>query len=152
MSDMEEFELWKGKNLSGIFKDIYANQREIQSKVTLLIDMLRPLINNSGDAVMLVPLIKEYLDVGVKNDAHLVKLAAIAQRLYSAEQSADGGGSAGGLLSEEEKKQLLANVGAEVKQITGEQSDSSKKLTDGMTQVKQLVEQEDELLDSDDDD
>lgn len=144
----EDFELWKGKDLSGIFKDIYANQREIQSKVTLLIDMLRPLINNSGDAVMLVPLIKEYLDIGVKNDAHLVKLAAIAQRLYTAEKIASGGPSAGGLLTDEEKKQLLSNVGDEAKQIAGEQEDASKQLGDGMKNVTELVNKEQETLDT----
>ncbi len=64
------------------------------------------MIRNMTDASMMVPLIKEYLEVSVKNDDNLVKLTAIVQRLLvssSKNTSADDGG-----LSEEEKQQLLA--------------------------------------------
>jgi len=49
-------------------------------------------------------LIKEYLDVAVKNDDHLVKLTAIVQRYISTKQTISG---SDGLLSDEEKQQLL---------------------------------------------
>ncbi len=52
----------------------------------------------------MIALIKEYLDVAVKNDDHLVKLTAIVQRYISTKQTISG---ADGLLSDEEKQQLL---------------------------------------------
>jgi chromosome segregation ATPase len=69
-----------------------------------LIAQLQPLIKNASDATIIVPLIKEYLDVAVKNDDHLVKLTAIVQRYISTKQTISG---ADGLLSDEEKQQLL---------------------------------------------
>ena len=63
---------------------------------------LKPLIQNIGDAPVVVPLIKEYLEVSVKNDEHLIKMMAVIQRLNN--NSASGGGDA--LLTDEELKQL----------------------------------------------
>jgi hypothetical protein len=65
---------------------------------------LQPLIKNASDATIIVPLIKEYLDISVKNDDHLIKLAAITQRYISTKQTISG---ADGLMSDDEKKQLL---------------------------------------------
>ena len=69
-----------------------------------MIAQLQPLIRNASDATVIVPLIKEYLDVAVKNDDHLVKLTAIVQRFISTKQTIDG---VDGLLSDEEKQQLM---------------------------------------------
>ena len=53
-----------------------------------------------------MPIIKEYLEVSVKNDEHLIKMAAIVQRAMVRNNSDDSIG----LLTEEEKKQLLESV------------------------------------------
>ena len=73
-------------------------------QINQLIAQLQPLIRNASDATVIVPLIKEYLDVAVKNDDHLVKLTAIVQRFISTKQTIDG---VDGLLSDEEKQQLM---------------------------------------------
>ncbi len=62
------------------------------------------MIRNASDATVIVPLIKEYLEVSVKNDDHLVKLTAIAQRFISIKQTINGTDS---LLSDDEKDELL---------------------------------------------
>ena len=77
----EEFELFKGTTFSDLLKDIYHNSKKKDRQINTLIHELQPLIKNLGDATVIVPLIKEYLDVSVKNDEHLVKLAAVVQRL-----------------------------------------------------------------------
>ena len=74
-------ELFKGKSFSDILKDIHDNSKKKDRQINLLIAELKPLIKNIGDATIIVPLIKEYLDISVRNDEHLVKLAAVAQRL-----------------------------------------------------------------------
>jgi hypothetical protein len=68
------------------------------------------MIKTVNDATMIVPLLKEYFDVGVRNDEQLIKLAAIIQRLMSGKAGADGEGGGGMLLTEEERKQLMATV------------------------------------------
>ena len=102
-----DIELFKGTTLSDLFKDIYDNSKKKDRQCNTLIAELRPLIKNSGDATIIVPLIKEYLEIAVKNDDHLVKLAAIAQRLAAPR---DSGGMGDGLLTDEEKRQLLNEI------------------------------------------
>ena len=79
----EDFELFAGKNFSDLMKDIYHNSKKKDRQINTLIQELQPLIKNLGDATVIVPLIKEYLDISVKNDDQLIKLAAIVQRLIS---------------------------------------------------------------------
>lgn len=76
-----EKEIFNGKKMSDLFEEIYNNSRETKTQVKGLIGELKPLIENIGDATLLVPMIKEYMDIGVKNDEHLIKLATVIQRL-----------------------------------------------------------------------
>ena len=84
-------EIFKGKKLSDLFEEIYNNSRETKSQVKVLIGELKPLIENIGDATLLVPMIKEYMEIGVKNDEHLIKLATVIQRIEAIQaKSSDG--------------------------------------------------------------
>ncbi len=74
-------EIFRGKKLSDLFEEIYDNSKETKLQVKGLIGELKPLIENIGDATLLVPMIKEYMEIGVKNDEHLIKLATVIQRL-----------------------------------------------------------------------
>lgn len=104
MSGKDE-ELFKGMTFSDLMSDVYHNSKKVSRQVNQLISQLQPLIRSTSDATIVVPLIKEYLDIAVKNDDHLVKLTAIVQRFISTKQTISGEGA---LLSESEKKQLLA--------------------------------------------
>lgn len=83
MDDYNNVELFEGKNLSDLFKEIYDNSTAKRQQIKELIASLAPLIEGIGDATLLVPLIKEYLEIGVKNDEQLIKLAQIVQRMDS---------------------------------------------------------------------
>ena len=84
-------EIFKGKSLSDLFNEIYDNSKETRGQIKGLIGELKPLIENIGDATLLVPMIKEYMEIGVKNDEALIKLATIVQRLEIAkERGGDG--------------------------------------------------------------
>ena len=78
-------EIFKGKSLSDLFGEIYDNSKETKSQVKALIGELKPLIENIGDATLIVPMIKEYMEIGVKNDDALIKLATIIQRIETAQ-------------------------------------------------------------------
>jgi hypothetical protein len=84
-------EIFKGKTLSDLFGEIYDNSKETKVQVKSLISELKPLIENIGDATLIVPMIKEYMEIGVKNDDALIKLATIIQRIESAVAKNDGG-------------------------------------------------------------
>ena len=102
----KDHSLFDNKSFANLMKDIYTNTKKKETQITGLIDQLKPMIRNMTDASMMVPLIKEYLEVSVKNDDNLVKLTAIVQRLLVSSAkttTTDDGG-----LSEDEKQQLLA--------------------------------------------
>lgn len=82
-NQFDSIEVFEGKNLSSIFKDIYDNQQTKKQQIKDLMTSLTPLIEGIGDATLLVPLIAQYMELGIKNDEQLVKLAQIVQRVDS---------------------------------------------------------------------
>jgi hypothetical protein len=102
---MSQFEniIFGKKKFSDVLEEIYNNQQKKDKQVTALINELKPLISDIGDATLVVPLIKEYMEISVKNDDILIKMAALAQRAM-ATVSADGSLT----ISDEEKDQLIA--------------------------------------------
>ena len=96
--------IFDNKTSSDVFKEIYENSKKKDKQLNSLIAELKPLIQNIGDAPVVVPLIKEYLEISVKNDEHLIKMMAVIHRLNNSNINA-GGDS---LLTEEELKQLQA--------------------------------------------
>lgn len=111
-----EFEIYKGKKFSSLLKDIVVNSEDRNDTIQKLIDDLRVMVKTPNDAIIIIPLIKEYLDVTVKNDEQLVKLAAIVQRLASNSSGKEGEGAFG--LSEEERKQLMEEANSIAKEVT----------------------------------
>jgi hypothetical protein len=91
------------KKFSDVLEEIYNNQKKKDQQVNALISELKPLISDIGDATLVVPLIKEYMEISVKNDDILIKMAALAQR---AMQTVASDGSL--TISDEEKEQLLS--------------------------------------------
>ena len=90
------------KKFSDILEEIYNNQKRREAQVTALISELKPMVTDIGEATLIVPLIKEYMEIGVKNDDALIKMATLIQRALNS-TSEDGGLG----ISDEEKQQLL---------------------------------------------
>jgi hypothetical protein len=93
------------KKFSDILSEIYDNQKRKEKQISGLIAELKPLISDIGDATLIVPLIKEYLEIGVKNDEQLIKMATIIQRAMN---NSSGEESLG--ITEEEKQQLMEEL------------------------------------------
>ena len=93
------------KKFSDILEEIYKNQKKREGQVTALISELKPLVQEIGDATLIVPLIKEYMEIGVKNDEQLIKMATIVQRVI---QASPEDGSLG--INDEEKEALMAEM------------------------------------------
>ena len=138
-----DIEIFKGKSFSDLMKDIYSNSSKKDRQINMLIGELRPLIKNIGDATVIVPLIKEYLEVGVKNDEHLVKLAAVVQRLVSASTRAQSDTGQSWILSEEEKKQLLG----ELDEIVGTDKTINQKVVELSNQQTQIESEINDIQD-----
>ena len=94
------------KKFSDILEEIYNNQKKKEEQISTLISELKPLIQDIGDATLVVPLLKEYLEISVKNDEQLIKMATIIQRAVQNE----GGDDDSFGMTEAEKQQLLDEV------------------------------------------
>jgi|TARA_B110000211_G_scaffold199991_1_gene230720 hypothetical protein len=130
------FELFPGKNLSGLFEDIYENQKNKKQKISELIAEMKKVIRHSGDMAVIGPIIKDLVDTSVRNDESLLKMAAIAQRMVASKEKVDGDT---GFLSDQEKEQLLQQLEDTVIEIENEKTKVDD-LTNEVEELKQKVD------------
>lgn len=130
------FELFPGKNLSGLFEDIYENQKNKKQKISELIAEMKKVIRHSGDMAVIGPIIKDLVDTSVRNDESLLKMAAIAQRMVASKEKVEGDT---GFLSDQEKEQLLQQLENTVIEIENEKTKVDD-LTNEVEELKQKVD------------
>ena len=113
----KDYEIFKGKTLSDVFKDIYDNSKTNKTQLEVLMKEVVGFIKDGDTAVQIIPMLKEYLEINVKNDEQLVKLATVVQRIIAAEKrvSSDSGDEFG--LSEQEKQQLMDAIESDVQEL-----------------------------------
>ena len=105
MSDKNE--IFKGKTFQDLTRDIYENTTNKKKQIDLLISEIHGFITTIDDVVLVAPIIKEYMEVAVKNDEHLVKLAGVLQRIISKSQ---GESDESMLLTDAEKEELMGTL------------------------------------------
>ena len=126
MANFDDVTVFDGMSLSDLFKKIHKNNKDIDKQIGDFIDTLKPMATaNAGSATMLMPTVKDLIDVNVKNNEQLIKMAAIAQRAVSSNNS-----SADSLIDMSEIEALLA----EQKDI----QDEGKKLLEQAPKTQQL--------------
>tara|TARA_Y100000356_G_scaffold120663_1_gene113369 strand:+ start:93 stop:482 length:390 start_codon:yes stop_codon:yes gene_type:complete len=103
-----DYEIFEGKSLSNLFKDIYDNTQTNKQQLEVLMKEVVGFIKDGDTAVQIIPMLKEYLEINVKNDDQLVKMAAIVQRIIAVENK--GGSEDEFGLSEAEKEQLMGAI------------------------------------------
>ena len=122
----KDTEIFKGKTLSSLLNDIYNNQLHTKSQIDLLCEELSKMIKNISDVAVISPIIKDYLDVAVKNDDQLVKIANVVTKIITAKSEE----SDSGILSDKEKEQLLNALNEEVRDIEKKSNEIEDKKKD----------------------
>lgn len=110
--DNKDVEIFDGKSLSDLLKNIYDNSVEKKTQINKLTEELSKFVNRISDVAVISPIIKEYLDVGVKNDEQLIKIAQVAAKLVGATNK-----EGDEILSDKEKQDLLATINDTVKDL-----------------------------------
>lgn len=77
--------VFKDKKMSDLLEEIYNNQKKKDKQINSLINQLKDHVNDLGDATVVVPMIKDYLEVSVKNDDAIVKMVTIVQRMLNSQ-------------------------------------------------------------------
>ena len=111
-----DFEIFEGKTLSDVFKDIYDNSKTNKQQLEVLMKEVVGFIKDGDTAVQIIPMLKEYLEINVKNDEQLVKLATVVQRIMASEKRISDSGDEFGL-SENEKEQLMDAIESDVQEL-----------------------------------
>ena len=112
----KDYEIFEGKTLSDVFKDIYDNSKTNKTQLEVLMKEVVGFIKDGDTAVQIIPMLKEYLEINVKNDEQLVKLATIVQRITAAEKRVSDSGDEFGL-TEKEKEQLMDAIESDVQEL-----------------------------------
>ena len=123
-----DFEVFEGKSLSGLFKDIYDNSTRNKEQLEVLMKEVVGFIKDGDTAVQIIPMLKEYLEINVKNDDQLVKVAAIVQRIIASESK--GGADDEFSLSDAEKEQLMSAVESVATEVQKHSDDVSNEFGD----------------------
>ena len=111
-----DYEIFEGKTLSDVFKDIYDNSKTNKQQLEVLMKEVVGFIKDGDTAVQIIPMLKEYLEINVKNDEQLVKLATVVQRIMAAEKRVSDSGEEFGL-SYAEKEQLMNAIESDVQEL-----------------------------------
>ena len=129
----ENNEIFEGKTFQDLTKDIYENTNKKKLQIDLLISEIHGFITTIDDVVIIAPIIKEYMEVSIKNDEHLVKLAGVLQRIIS--KSSGGIDDESMLLSDSEKEELMSTLQDSVQDLQNE-SDRLNKIKDDTIKTK----------------
>ena len=111
--------IFEGKTLADMFSDVYRNTSSKRDQINQYVSSMVKLIRTPEDATIIGPIIKDFLEVNVKNDEHIVRLVQIAQRIVSVGNKSDSDS----ILSEQEKEQLLKNIKTEFETVIAEQDE-----------------------------
>ena len=103
-----EKEVFAGKKLSDLVKEVYDRQHNQDSSIRGKIQEIADMIEGPGDAIVLMPQIKGLIDSSLKNDEVLVKLLSLFQKASQASQKENE--MMGELLSEKDIEQLMKEV------------------------------------------
>tara|TARA_Y100000034_G_scaffold131149_1_gene191280 strand:- start:1298 stop:1711 length:414 start_codon:yes stop_codon:yes gene_type:complete len=129
----ENNEIFEGKTFQDLTKDIYENTNKKKLQIDLLIQEIHGFITTIDDVVIIAPIIKEYMEISIKNDEHLVKLAGVLQRIIS--KSTGGIDDESMLLSDSEKAELMITLQDSVNDLQNE-SDRLNKIKNETLKTK----------------
>lgn len=98
-----------------LLKEIHKKSKDKDKQITSLIDQLKPLIGDTvNSAIMVVPLIANYLNSSLKNDDNLIKLATLVQRSMAPDSSNADDFS----MTDEERDLILKQVNSINKEVS----------------------------------
>lgn len=110
---MKDTDIFEGKKLSDLLKDIHdtvlEKRKDIDGVIKELVNLIKPGAD-IGDVLMLTEQIKGLYEVSVKNDEQIIKVATVVQRVISADAYKNGEDGLETFLSQDERDMLIANA------------------------------------------
>jgi hypothetical protein len=116
--------IFENKTLGDLIKEAYEKQNETDLLVKDKIDQLSSFITSPGDAIVLMPLIKDLIDSNLENNSSLMKIVNLFKQPPEKKSNTE---DSTGLLTERDIQQLFEEVStstyiiSEPKKITNNQ-------------------------------
>jgi uncharacterized protein YeeX (DUF496 family) len=102
--------IFDDKSMNDLYREVYNRSATKKNQLDTVLSDIQKHISDKNDAILMLPRIKDFFDVGVKNDENLLKLIAVIQKMETLKDGAVNGE----LLSEEEKEQLRNSIESSV--------------------------------------
>ena len=128
----KDFKIFGDKNFSDLSQEIYENSKLKKTQIDLLVQEVHGYIQGIEDIAIVGPILKELMDVGVKNDDNLLKLATVIQRIMNKQADVTEETS---LLSDDEKEELMSSLEDAAASLQGK----SDEIESSMTKVRKQV-------------
>jgi|TARA_B100000902_G_scaffold399222_1_gene469093 hypothetical protein len=125
----KDFKIFGDKNFSDLSQEIYENSKLKKTQIDLLVQEVHGYIQGIEDIAIVGPILKELMDVGVKNDDNLLKLATVIQRIMNKQADVTEETS---LLSEDEKEELMNAL----EDMSGDLQKKSDELTKDVVKLR----------------
>ena len=125
----KDFKIFGDKNFSDLSQEIYENSKLKKTQIDLLVQEVHGYIQGIEDIAIVGPILKELMDVGVKNDDNLLKLATVIQRIMNKQADFTEETS---LLSEDEKEELMNAL----EDMSGDLQKKSDELTKDVVKLR----------------
>jgi hypothetical protein len=81
-----EKEVFSGKKISDLIEEIYNKQKDQEESLKSEITRLTSFIEGPGDAIVMIPHIKDLFDTNVKNNDVLIKILQLFKQSESKKQ------------------------------------------------------------------
>jgi hypothetical protein len=131
---MKDVTIFGDMTLGDLLQDIYVGTMQKRNRINKIITLMEGMLTNVDDIAVIGPILNHSIDVLVKNDDHLIKIATIVQRVISAENYGKNSGDVSDILTQEEKdtltKMALDELNAEMVKVEKELADIAPKLKD----------------------
>ena len=101
--DFKSIELFPGKNVADVMKEIYDRSKEKEDDIGTVISNITPLINTPQNVAMLGETLANYIKAGISNDDQLIKLITVVQKLMGKPEDTQSN-NIFNLTTEEQKK------------------------------------------------
>ena len=125
----KDFKIFGDKNFSDLSQEIYETSKLKKTQIDLLVQEVHGYIQGIEDIAIVGPILKELMDVGVKNDDNLLKLATVIQRIMNKQADVTEETS---LLSEDEKEELMNAL----EDMSGDLQKKSDELTKDVVKLR----------------
>ena len=133
---MKNPEIFKGKNFQDILEEIHTQAVKKRESIEKLTGTVAAMVKKPNDAAVLVPVWRDLIDIGIKNDEHLIKIATIVQRLMTADGAANVGASGDWVLTQDDRDKLLK----EAKEFTADVDEDVEELSEKVESIKSKAE------------